>query len=239
MKIRVGIIGFGQFGRLATLHLNKYATVKAFDIKGGDHESLSSLEEVCASDIILFAVPAQNFESACQMVLPHINKKTLIADVSSVKIRPLETLKNYFPENEILGTHPIFGPQSGKHGLLNLPLVLTNVSWTPEHYLQVKSFLSHELGLHIIEKTPEEHDREMAQVQGLAHFIGRALSELRVTEYETSTMSYRHLLELRDLLQEDSWELFKTIENENPYASEVRRNFLEALTSLEARLATP
>ena len=232
MKRSIGIIGFGQFGRFVAAHLAPHATVLTYDTK----ESVNALLDVCSSDLVLFAVPAQDLESACKVAAPHVRPTTLVADVCSVKVRPLETLQTHFPTHEILGTHPIFGPQSGKSGIKGLPLVLCNVSWTTKHYLAAKHFLTQDLGLTVIEKTPEEHDKEMARVQGLAHFIGRALLNLNIQDYDTSTASYHQLVELRDLLKDDSWELFKTIQNENPYAREVRAEFLETLASLEAKL---
>ena len=42
--------------------------------------------------------------------------------------------------------------------------------------------------------------------------------------------------ELRDLLKEDSWELFQTIEKENPHAKAVREKFLQELQRLETLL---
>lgn len=214
-------------------HLKPHAEVVAFDTVD---LSLSTLEQVCKSDIVIFAVPAQELENAVSAAVPYIAPGTLIADVSSVKVRPLQIFQKHFPHNELLGTHPIFGPQSGKNGIVGLPIVLANVSWSTEHYESICTFLSEKLSLRVIERTPEEHDTEMAHVQGLAHFIGRALTHLNIRDYETGTLSYHHLVELRDLLKDDSWELFKTIENENPYAQDVRKDFLETLHQLDEKL---
>lgn len=234
--ISIGVIGQGQFGRFAAEHLARHARVTAFDTVRKEGDFFAPLEEVCKSDIVIFAVPVQNLAEACAQAAPHLSAQTLVADVSSVKVRSLEILKRHLPEHELLGTHPIFGPQSGKHGIRGLPIVLSNDSWTPEHYQELKGFLSDTLGLRVIERTPEEHDREMAQVQGLTHLIGRALARLRIHAYETSTMSHQRLIELMELLKDDSWELFKTIENENPYASGVRHEFRETLKDLEREL---
>ncbi len=228
----IGIIGYGQFGKFVAQHLSAYASVKAYDPNGGTHD----LKTVCASDLLVFAVTAQRMEDAALAAAPLVPPETLIADVCSVKVRPLEILKHHFPKNSLLGTHPIFGPQSGKNGIAGLPVVLCNVSWAPSVYADVKEFLATTLKLTVIEKTPEEHDLEMARVQGLAHFIGRALKEIAIQDYDTSTYSYKQLLKLRDLLKDDSWELFKTIENENPYAADVRRGFLAVLESLNTKL---
>ncbi len=90
----------------------------------------------------------------------------------------------------------------------------------------------------MLERTPDDHDREMAEVQALAHYIGRALKKLDIKDFATATKSYRHLVELRDLLSDDSWELFETIQKQNPYASKVRAAFRSALDELDQGLAT-
>jgi prephenate dehydrogenase len=94
------------------------------------------------------------------------------------------------------------------------------------------------LQLEVIEKTPEEHDSEMAYVQGLSHFVGRALSIMQIKDFESATKSYKQLLALENLVGSDSWELYKTIQNANPYTQEVRNTFLETLQDLETKLRT-
>jgi prephenate dehydrogenase len=230
-----GIIGYGQFGRFAASHLARFGEVRAYDLSGsGTH----TLEDSCTVDVLIFAVPVQSLAVAARTTKEFVAAETRIVDVSSVKQKPLEILKRFFPLNELLGTHPIFGPQSGKNGIVGLPIVLTNVSWTHGHYTAGVAFLKNGLGLSVIERTPEQHDTEMARVQGLAHFIGRALKKMNIQEYETSTKSYHHLVELRDLLKDDSWDLFQTIQNENPHAGDVRQEFLTALSELEEQLGS-
>jgi prephenate dehydrogenase len=45
-----------------------------------------------------------------------------LVDVTSVKVKPLEIIEKYFPKDkfQILGTHPMFGPQSGASGIKKL-----------------------------------------------------------------------------------------------------------------------
>ena len=44
---------------------------------------------------------------------------------------------------------------------------------------------------------------------------------------------------MSESLAGDSWELFKTIENENPFAAEVRRRFAENISEIERQLRHP
>lgn len=227
-----GIIGYGQFGRFMALHLEKHGEVRSYDTnQGGTH----TLQDVCATDVLIFAVPVQSLEHAALAAAPYVSEEARIVDVSSVKVAPLAILNRVLPNHRILGTHPIFGPQSGKNGITGLPIVLTNHSFSDAEFRDAKVFLE-SLGLHVLERTADAHDMEMARVQGLAHFIGRALKGLDIEDYATATKSYRHLLELRDLLKDDSWELFQTIQNENPHAKRVRDEFLAELNRLESLL---
>lgn len=234
----IGIIGYGQFGQFMAYYLSQYFDVRAYDkaVKDERDPYVASFEDVCACPIIIFAVPLSDLEDAAHAVARCVAKDALIIDVTSVKDRPLAILEKYFPGHEILGTHPIFGPQSGKDGIVGFPVALSNISFSDEHYEAVKSFCTDQLKLKIVERTPEQHDREMAAVMGLSHFIGRALKHMNIRDYETNTHSYHQLVVLRNLLKGDSWELFETIQKGNPYVKDVRRQLLEELQSLNERL---
>lgn len=229
-KLTVAIVGYGQFGRFAAKHLKPHCVV--VPIKRDTNP-----EKVNDCDIVIFATPWNGLETAIKTIRSHVKSDALIMDVMSVKQKPLALLKKYFKKHEILGTHPIFGPQSGKNGLKGLPIVLCNISFTKKHYTYTKQFLEKILKLHIIEQTPKQHDADMSRVQGLTHFIGRALVNLNIQSHLTNTKSYEHLLELKQILSHDSWELFATIQNTNPEAKRVRKIFLNELSRLEKKLS--
>ncbi len=236
--MKVGILGYGQFGAFMAKHLHQYAEVVVYNRTEVSvmHGNAAPLETVCAADIVIFSVPMNAFEELCVQTQSLIPQTSVIVDVTSVKVPPLKMLQTHFPKHQILGTHPIFGPQSGKDGIAHLPIVLTNVSLELAQYERVKSFLSDTLKLAVIEVSADEHDKAMAHVQGLTHFIGRALTEMQISDSPLATQSYKQLLELIRLVGSDSWELFQTIENENPHARDVRAAFLSTLQNLDARL---
>ncbi len=229
-KIKIGIIGKGQFTNFIVPHLEKFFQVLVFGREEKDEEVLKSL------DYLIFSVPLQNLEEVCKEIQNKILENTIIIDVTSVKVKPLQILKQYFLNNQILGTHPIFGPQSGKNGIENLSIVLCNVSLGEEKYLGIKNFLIEKLQLKVIEKTPGQHDREMAYVHGLSHFIGRALSIMEIQEYETATKGYKNMIQLKETVGYDTWELYKTIQDGNELTKEVRKEFLKNLIELEQKL---
>lgn len=228
-KLRVAIVGYGQFGRFMAKHLRPFATI--VPIKRD-----TDPKKVTSCDIIIFSVPWSGLDLVVTKLKPFISPKAFIIDVMSVKQKPLELLVKQFPQHQILGTHPIFGPQSGKYGIKGLSIVLCNESFSSTNYQKIKKFLKKDLELKVIEESAKDHDTQMANIQGLTHFIGRALLSLNIKSYITNTKSYTHLLELQSLLKNDSWELFSTIQTTNPEAKLARGKFIKALHTLEAKL---
>lgn len=234
----LGIVGFGSFGRFMAGHLRRY-----FDVAVHDREPYAdlantagvewaSLADVMRRDIVVLAVPVQNLEELLRVAAPLVRPGTLVLDVASVKVRPLELLESWIdPAVEVVGTHPMFGPQSGREGIAGLKIVLCPQRC--RHLRALRRFLAGELGLEVHEMTPGRHDEEMAYIQGLTHWVAKALRELRVPDLDLATVAYRHLLAIEEILGDDSWELFLTIERENPFAAEARRLLMEKLGELD------
>lgn len=239
----IGLFGYGQFGAFFSKYLALLGPVIAYDPQvkiqqepGLDVRSVATPEEAAMADILMFAVPLNQLDALASRIKNVVPASSLLLDVTSVKMTPLAILRSHFPGHQILGTHPIFGPQSGKNGIEGLPIVLCNESWQKENYEWLKNAFANTLKLKVIEKSAEEHDREMAYVQGLSHLIGRTLSQMDIPAVESVTKSYAHLIELRDILKDDSWELFTTIQSGNPFVEAVRKEFVQKIDDLEKKL---
>ncbi len=238
MAQSLGWIGYGSFGKFFLPYLMPHFNISVYDIKeiGAELEGTNlfnaSLEEISQTDIIILSVPVQFLDSILIQIAPLIKHKCLVMDVSSVKMKPISLMQKYLPEHcEIVGTHPLFGPQSGKNGIKSLNIVVCNVKTTQEE--KINYFLGKILGLHILARTPEAHDKEMAYVQGLTHFIGRAINQMDIPDVEQKTPAYDYLLSIKKNLGKDSLDLFYTIEKENPFASEVTDHFMVELEKLK------
>lgn len=233
---KIIIVGKGAFGTLMARHLRPHARIQ-FVEEGEEADTIA--RKLTNAYAIIYAVPVASLTDAIKATKAFVQPQTLVLDVTSVKVEPLKLLARHFPEHQVLGTHPIFGPQSVRRNgrsLKGLTLVLCNHSCLPKTMTKIRRFAKQELGCRVIEQSAAEHDHQMAHVQGLAHFIGRALKHLDIQDYPTSTESYHQLVELRDLLVGDSWELFETIQKSNPEARGVRRRFVHELKQLEKRL---
>lgn len=239
--IEIGIIGFGQFGQFMAQHLTPFFEVAVCDNSdlGPEAEKIgvkwSDFETVASREIVIFAIPLGSFETVLRRAVPFLRENALCLDVCSVKIKPLELMQEILPETtQIIGTHPLFGPQSGQSGIEGLRIALCPVRTSQAE--RVRKFLAEELKLNVLEKSPAEHDREMAHVQALTHFVARALDELHVEESDLATVSYEELMKAARLVSEDSWELFQTIQQGNPFAGTKRKAFIEKLIELESRV---
>jgi prephenate dehydrogenase len=241
-KKKLGWIGFGNFGKFAIPHLSERIEVCVFDRvdKQIDVEAIPgvkwcSLEETASCDMVVLAVPVQFLENLIIDIKDIVKPDAMVFDVSSVKVKPIALMEKYFPSTvEIIGTHPLFGPQSGKDGVKGLNLVLCPVR--TRKGLILARFFRHNIGLNVLQRTPDVHDRQMAYVQALTHFIGRACNEMDIPDVEQKTPAYQYLLNIKRNLGQDSMDLFLTIELENPYAKEVRLQLLEELHALNDRL---
>ncbi len=190
------------------------------------------LKDAAACDFVVLAVPVQYLEECLLEVKKHVKPGALVADVSSVKVKPIELMLKHLPESvEILGTHPLFGPQSGKHGIEGLNMVLCPVRTTKLR--DVQHYFVYDLRLNVLERSAEVHDRQMAYVQALTHFIGRAVNELDIPDVDQKTPAYQYLLDIKRNLGQDSMDLFLTIEQQNPFAAEVRAKFIDELQRLD------
>ncbi|MGH7243499.1 MAG: prephenate dehydrogenase/arogenate dehydrogenase family protein [Phycisphaerales bacterium] len=242
----LSILGFGAFGRFMTSHLRSHFDVRVCDSVDRDSDARvagvlsTTLADAAIADVIVLAVPVQQLQGLLQQLAPLLAARpspALVVDVASVKVKPIAFMRDLLPpETEIIGTHPLFGPQSGKHGIEGLPIAFCPVRASDERIACVRSFLSQTLKLKVLDVTPEEHDRQMAYVQGLTHLVSRAAAALDLPRTELETVAYKRFAEMSESLAGDSWELFKTIENENPFAAEVRSQFARHLAELELKL---
>lgn len=237
----LSIIGFGTFGQFIAPYLTSYFDVYAWNRTDYEHKAKdlnvkwSTLDESLSKDIIILCTNISYFEDFLRDNSLRFNPNALVIDVASVKMKPVALMLKYLPSTcEIIGTHPLFGPQSGKNGIEGLNFVVCPVRTSKSECIQ--KFAADKLKLNVILRSPEEHDKEMAYVQGLTHFIARALSGMEVQELEMKTRAYERLLDVKNYLSGDSWDLFQSIQNDNPFADEVRNKFIIELQNLESRL---
>ncbi|SMP14606.1 prephenate dehydrogenase [Shimia sagamensis] len=238
----IGLVGFGGFGRLIAQELWAGCPVRICDpsytracLPDGRRVPMEGLAEVAQCDIVILAVPVARMAHVCRVLAPHLRPGTLVLDVGSVKVAPMRDMRALLPLHvEILGTHPLFGPQSAKDGVAGRKIALCPERG--ERWRKVAVFLKAR-GLEVIVTTAEEHDRELAMVQGLTHLIGKVLTDLEPLPERMTTASFDLLREAVGMVQDDPPTVLHAIEVANPYAAEVREAFFARASELQAQFA--
>jgi prephenate dehydrogenase len=241
-KPSMGIIGFGDFSKLMIRHLEPYVDILVATRQKGAQTDLHCRfvddAEALSQPLVIPSMPAQFLEDYFTKNAKYLHSGTMVIDVCSVKVKPVEILCRILPkEVEILATHPMFGPVSAATSLEGQRIMIYPARLEPEKYELVKHFLSGNMHLKVIETTPEEHDKVMAYVQGLSHYIGRVMDNMQIPETDLMTNAYADLLDMKKIQGADSWELFESIMFENPYALEVHDQFEKACLELDRRLS--
>jgi len=240
--MKIGIIGFGRLGSLAAKHMAKDSNLSVYDIRGLQKEIKSvgahalTLEEVASSDIVMPIVPISEMKKTLTAMAPYIRPGALVIDTCSVKEAPVEWMKEILPAHcEILGTHPMFGPDSAKLTLYGSKIVLCPVRISDEKLKNIDAYLQTH-GLHTITCTPEEHDRQIAHSLILTHFVGRGLVEFGAKDIEIDTKGYRRLMKILETVVNDSWQLFEDMNHYNRYAKEMREGFIKSLSTIDQKV---
>jgi prephenate dehydrogenase len=239
MTAAVGLIGFGRFGRLAARHLCGALRVRVFDpsAAAGEIAALGAepadLPSAARCDAVILAVPISAMEAALAALKPHLRPGALVADVCSVKELPVRWMEALLPPAvEILGTHPMFGPDSAADSLAGRKIVLCPVRIAADRLAAVEAELAAR-GLEVIEARPEEHDRQIAVSLALTHFIGRGLEQFGAAPLPIDTEGYRRLLAILGVVTHDSWQLFEDMHHFNRFAPGIRRRILRALKRVD------
>ena len=142
--LTIGVVGFGRFGQFIAKTLSKHGKIvvtsrsdytDVANDMGADYVPLSDPQSFLDQnlDVIIVATSIVSFDSTIKTLAPQLeeyisksktNKGPLIVDVLSVKEHARDILLEQLPkECDILCTHPMFGPDSGKNGWHNLNFV--------------------------------------------------------------------------------------------------------------------
>lgn len=228
----LAVVGAGEFGNFMAEKLADYFELRLVRRASPDEDWRWAAQ----ADYLILAVPFQSYDEVLDRLGP-LGAKTVIFDVCSVKVLPIAALRERFPEQPLLATHPLFGPQSAGATFAGHNIVICPLPGGEAIEDRAKSFFEG-LGLKVTLQLPEEHDRMMAELHGLTFFVARSLNLYGVQQQNLMTPSYQSLLKLAQLEEHHSAELFATIQLANPYAEEVRQRFCTIADELNHHLST-
>jgi len=234
----IGIIGFGRFGKVLTNLLEKGFQVKIFDNNPNTYipeTKCVNKQTILKEKTIFIAVPIRNFENVIKDICNELNEGQTIIDVCSVKVYPTEIMKNLLPKNiNIISTHPMFGPDSFQSNN-KLKMMMHNVQNINNTFEFWKQYFKGQK-IDVLEMTSEKHDALAAKSQGITHFLGRTLKEFGIHKTSLDTQGFSDLLDLVDQTCNDSWELFKDLQDFNPYTKKMIDKLMKATNTIEKEL---
>ncbi|CAA3002565.1 arogenate dehydrogenase 2, chloroplastic-like [Olea europaea subsp. europaea] len=251
-KLKISIIGFGNFGQfLAKAFIRQGHTV--FAHSRSDYSSIAQslgavfffdTHDLCEQhpDVILLCTSIISTESVLKSLpIQRLRRNTLFVDVLSVKEFPKNIFLQYLPSHfDILCSHPMFGPESGKNGWQNLAFVFDKVRIGNEEsrLLRAETFLDifKNEGCRMVEMTCAEHDKYAAGSQFITHTMGRILEKLQLQSTPVNTKGYETLLNLVENTASDSFDLYYGLFMYNKNAMEQLERLDLAFESLKKEL---
>ncbi|KAH7840379.1 hypothetical protein Vadar_016192 [Vaccinium darrowii] len=246
--LKIGIIGFGTFGQFLSKTMIKQghtitATSRSDHSQLCSHLGISFYREIdgfleAENDVIMLCTSILSLPEVVKSIPFHrLKRPALFVDVLSVKEYPKQVLLQVLPpELDILCTHPMFGPDSGRDGWKDLIFVYDRVRIRDE--IVCSSFLQifATEGCKMLEMSCEEHDKLAARSQFLTHIICRTLSEMAIESTSIDTKNFQTLVKLTESTTNNSFDLFCGLFIHNRFAKEELKNLEVALEKVKQKL---
>lgn len=245
--MHVGIIGFGTFGqflggRFAQAGWQVSAWSREDVQKEAEDRGVTfyhDVAELCDAgcDVVILSMSILSFaEVVSQLPLQKL-AGTLMVDVLSVKAYPKEYLRRVLPSAcDILCTHPMFGPDSGRESWEGLTFMYEKVRVRNQDFCERFLAFFAEAGCTMMEMSCEKHDTFAASSQFVTHTTGRILEKLDLKETPINTQGYRQLLRLVENTVHDSFDLYYGLYSYNTSAKEQLTRMEDALREVKNSL---
>ncbi len=240
--MKASLFGFGRFGKLFFEHFKNYYSFSIYDKNKSDVyiKRTSKLKNVHPfnveeSKIIFLSVPISSVELVAKELKSKINPLTLIVEMCSVKEHPLKVLKKYFPKNNIVGLHPLFGPDSVENSLEGHQAILVSKSYKSEAYKYLLK-PSKKKKIKLYKMSAAEHDELMAYTLCLTQFIGRALLMIKLPDKKIGTKGYFDLFDIIERTRRDTLQLFVEMNKYNRFSKLMRQKVISRIIQVDEML---
>jgi len=227
--VTIGIIGgTGQMGRW----FERFFTQNGHRVLiAGRKTALSYSELGRRSDIVMLSVPLEAAVAVCSEIGPLLAAEQMLVDICSLKERVLDAMLAATPA-QVAGTHPLFGPSAESlkgQNIVSCPgRGSAGLTWLETIFSAGGAVLTR--------MDPAEHDRHMAVVQALMHFLtitwGRTLQKLDLRPQQAlkvATPVFRTQLDLIGRMFAQDLTLYRDLIRNNPYAENTLTTFMAAL----------
>lgn len=224
--MKILIYGVGNMGRL----FKEFFYSRGYYVKGYDVvEDRRDVDEISDFDVIFVCTPMEKIEEAIKHIKREANTDSLLVDISSVKGTSVSLFKN--SGFDFLSIHPMLGGDS-EIALSNI--IVVHESGREEERVILNEFKKS--GAIISKLGVEEHDRKMAEIQGMAHFMLISMANfLKCNKEELKYASpiFTVLYKLSSRIINQNWEMYYTIQKN---AEDVRAKFLEDALKLHEKM---
>jgi prephenate dehydrogenase len=242
--MKVAIIGTGAMGRwfarFAAKNLGETMIVsrdfaKAERVANELGVRAGTEEKVAAeADVVLVAVPIAVTPEIVKSLAKQMGEGALLADIASVKSDVVDAMRKLDADLELVSLHPLFGP--GATSVKGKDFVAVPVR-PGKRYAELKRRLV-ELGARVTEMKAEEHDRLMASVQCMTHFVlisylaaFKSMGPERVKL--VGTPMFATLQDFAKAISAGNSELYGELQVSNKYAKLARNALVNACFSLD------
>ncbi|MFO7667373.1 MAG: prephenate dehydrogenase/arogenate dehydrogenase family protein [Desulfobacterales bacterium] len=171
----IGIIGGN--GSMGRWFKNYFSDAGYTILVAGRKTEITYTDIINECDVIILSIPLDALVSVSEQIGPLLRKDQLLMDLCSLKETALKNMLDN-TEAEVIGTHPLFGPYTDSIKGQNVVLCPGRgekwLEWLQNEYISK--------GAVVTVMDPSVHDRHMAVVQGLTHFlticVGRTLQKM-------------------------------------------------------------
>jgi chorismate mutase/prephenate dehydratase len=226
ISVKILIYGVGNMGKLfRDIFYGKGYYVRGYDIDQMKRDTNS----ISGFDVIFVCTPMYALEEVLEHIKREAKKEALLVDVSSVK----KVSVPLFEESgfDFLSIHPMLGGDS--------EISLSNVIVVRESGREEEKVILEELrkcGAVLSRLDVEEHDRKMAEIQGIAHFALVSMADfLRYGKEELKYASpiFTVLYKLASRIINQNWEMYFQIQKN---AEDVREEYLRRAMELHEKM---
>ncbi|MEM4295217.1 MAG: prephenate dehydratase [Candidatus Anstonellales archaeon] len=242
----IAIIGAGNFGSFYA----SFFKDRGFDviIAGRDIEktkqkanmlsvSYASIEDaISKADVCIFTVSAKAMPAFIKQCFPYFKSNQLVIDFCSVKSHVIPVLRELMKEgivNEIASMHPMHGPSIKK--LDNVP-ILSIALKKGNYYERIKSAFLNEKALFYELGDENEHDKIVSYVQAFVHFYslaGHTFLRQHIDYEKYGSVNFELLWNICSRIALQNPKLYAELQEINPYAKNVRKDFLLHISNIE------
>ena len=212
----------GCRGRMGAM-LCRRGTAAGLDMRGVDVPLTDAVLAPACRDaaLVLLCVPAAVFAEVAATVCAHLPDTAILADITSVKVRPLQQMEAVWP-----------GPGVGTPDGDGLPVTVTPGRTAREQDTALVEAFFRALGCSTFRATADEHDRAMARVQNMNFITNLAYFALLAGQEDLLpyiTPSFRRRLHAAEKMLTEDGTMFTGLFEANPYSHEAVRQYRKML----------